>query len=71
MDPRTRRLPDIGASLLEDILFDWTARDAVIVMIGLALFVLVLRCGLRPGKWIDGASKYLDWLIERLERRSS
>ena len=43
-----------------------TAGDAVVILIGLALFVLVMRWGPRPGKWIDGATDDLDWLIERL-----
>ena len=43
-----------------------TAGDAVVIVVGLALFVLVLRWGPRPGKWISQAGRDLDWLVERI-----
>ena len=43
-----------------------TAGDAVVILIGLAMFVLILRWGPRPGRWIDGTGRDLDWMIERV-----
>ena len=43
-----------------------TDAGAIVIVVGLALFVLVLHWGPRPGKWFDGAADDLDWLIERL-----
>ena len=43
-----------------------TPADAVVIVVGLALFVLALRWGVHPGKWIDGAAHGLDWTIQRI-----
>ena len=51
----------------EDSLLDLTAADAIVIVVGLALFVLILRWGLRPGQWLDRAAGDLDWMIERIK----
>ena len=43
-----------------------TAGDAVVIVVGLALFVLIAAYGLDAGQWIKQAGRDLDWLVERI-----
>ena len=43
-----------------------TGADAIVILIGLALFVTIVAYGLDAGKWIKQAGRDLDWLVERI-----
>ena len=52
----------------EDVLSDWTGADAIAIVIGLALLVLILALGWCPRRWVDRAASEMPWLVERIRR---